>query len=199
MFSFLLPQDIATALSKKVVDWQGPFLVLPFPRLLHMMPTSLDAFLCLDSASGSTIFPPSQGPGPVYLGTPSSPTLALLAQIGTWRITSGEWDRTSRAFPDPAGTASCLAQVAPNCTQAQSKVHAILSVQSCFSLQSPAPMDTPRSAPSQAGGSLGITRMVAKKDRGSAWGVALFAFSLHGGGGALQQVREDIIGPLTLM
>ena len=149
----------------------------------------------LDSASGSTIFPPSQGPGPVYLGTPSSPTLALLAQTGTWRNTSRERDRTSRAFPDPAGTASCLSQVGPNCTQAQSKVHAILSVQSCFSsLHSPTPMDTPRSAPSQAGGSLGITRMVAKEDWGGVLGEwrCLHLVFMAGGGGVPCSKSERI-------
>lgn len=93
------------------------------------------------------------------------PTVALLAQLGIWRITSREWDRTSRAFPDPAGVASCPSQAGPSCAQAQSKVHAILLVLSCFSpLHIPAPKDTPSSALSQASGSLGITRMVVKED-----------------------------------
>lgn len=54
----------------------------------------------------------------------------------------------------------------------------------------------------EAGGSLGVTRVVAK---GVAWSLrpgAVFAFNLHGGweeACALRQVREAITEPLTLM
>lgn len=117
----------------------GSSLALLFPSFLTTMPPCLDSFvhlLSFDSASCTTACPPTQGHGQHFLVAPSSPPPSLLwpCHLDDCKQIMGQdlrfvWPSQHCFMPLP--------QVGSSCTWAQNKAHAVLSAQSCLSLNSP--------------------------------------------------------------